>query len=643
VRPVPLLALAALLLARAAFAASPRFVDYLYIEANEGGSSGGHAAIRFGDEVYHFQHERPGVLRLHRDDWRHFRYAYAVLENRTMHTSRVAVAEATYARLREEFSERYLSERRVFEQRDVLCDDRMLLEVLLARQRGGTGATLRIRGGGFFFPEDGRSGPSAAALALRMHVLETYGPDAIGQRAAEIRAELARLAPASDDPATIDVAAPGFPHFPRTFSTRYRDLLTALLALRALDDALPLRRDAYWSPTDAGLQLEATERRALDAYADRLTGELTRLLRSARPDWGFAFLAGMARLEALRASGETGRLVLLDAFPPESEVMPRSSVRQRREAVLDLRAEADDEFMRTRARIQGGETVDEATFAALEAAGNRFLELDAAITQDRALRVPSGPLLPSRDAPWSDLIVPHLPSDDLVRSVAQARAAEEGFARRLQDRYGYNLITRNCVSEIFRTVSAAGADLGWHVDTGWSLDFIPFVSARTVNATWNVVQQSTIRSYRRSRLDDMVGGDNAFRVRLRESNVVTSTIYRRNADDSFFVLFTDDVVPLRPLFGTVNLAAALGAVAAGLPLLPVDHGHTLWSGVRGALFSLPELAFVSLRKGSFDYVPRDRRPRDTGAEIFAGAASAERRWPAGVTTFTRRPPARTGA
>ena len=28
------------------------------------------------------------------------------------------------------------------------------------------------------------------------------------------------------------------------------------------------------------------------------------------------------------------------------------------------------------------------------------------------------------------------------------------------------------------------------------------------------------------------------------------------------------------------------------------------SSVRGALFSLPELAFVNLRKGSFDYVPR---------------------------------------
>ncbi len=32
------------------------------------------------------------------------------------------------------------------------------------------------------------------------------------------------------------------------------------------------------------------------------------------------------------------------------------------------------------------------------------------------------------------------------------------------------------------------------------------------------------------------------------------------------------------------------------------------AGLRGAVFSLPELAFVNLRKGSFDYVPRQDRP-----------------------------------
>ena len=42
-------------------------LDYLYIEANEGGSSGGHVALGIGDDVYHFQHDTGGVLALRRD------------------------------------------------------------------------------------------------------------------------------------------------------------------------------------------------------------------------------------------------------------------------------------------------------------------------------------------------------------------------------------------------------------------------------------------------------------------------------------------------------------------------------------------------------------------------------------------------
>ena len=53
---------------------------------------------------------------------------------------------------------------------------------------------------------------------------------------------------------------------------------------------------------------------------------------------------------------------------------------------------------------------------------------------------------------------------------------------------------------------------------------------------------------------------------------------------------------------------AYSALCPRLALLPLDRGHLLVSGVRGTLFSLPELAFVNLRKGSFDYVPRSSLP-----------------------------------
>src|SRR5262249_11424850 len=101
----------------------PHLVDYLYIEANEGGSSGGHVAIRFGDETYHFQHEPSGFLRLRRDDSGDFRYRYGVLGNRTTHVSRIELPDAAYDRLRWQFAERFFRERAVFAHRDALRDD----------------------------------------------------------------------------------------------------------------------------------------------------------------------------------------------------------------------------------------------------------------------------------------------------------------------------------------------------------------------------------------------------------------------------------------------------------------------------------------------------------------------------------------
>jgi hypothetical protein len=42
----------------------------------------------------------------------------------------------------------------------------------------------------------------------------------------------------------------------------------------------------------------------------------------------------------------------------------------------------------------------------------------------------------------------------------------------------------------------------------------------------------------------------------------------------------------------------------GLASAPFDAGRRLEAGLRGMLWSLPELAFVSVRKGTNEYVAR---------------------------------------
>jgi hypothetical protein len=205
----------------------------------------------------------------------------------------------------------------------------------------------------------------------------------------------------------------------------------------------------------------------------------------------------------------------------------------------------------------------------------------------------------------------------LAQSLETVVGEEARLQVALERGYPYNLITRNCVSEIFREVDVALARaaqsedeavireesirrLGGHVAMVGSLNFVPGISALVVEDTYAVADRLHFVSYRERRLAEMRRDENAAWVFLRESNVVTSTLYRTQPHDSIFLFFTDDLVVPRPLFGAVNLVTGLAASAVGLAMLPVDGGETLWAGVRGVVFSLPELVFHNIRKGSFE-------------------------------------------
>ena len=99
--------------------------------------------------------------------------------------------------------------------------------------------------------------------------------------------------------------------------------------------------------------------------------------------------------------------------------------------------------------------------------------------------------------------------------------------------------------------------------------------------------------------------ENDWIVALRESNTWTSRIHRAARRDEAFLLFAQEAGPARPLFGAVNLVYGLARAGLGALSWPADAGRGITAGLRGALYSLPELGFVSLRKGRFEYVAED--------------------------------------
>src|SRR5262245_33297357 len=100
-KTLPILAPLALPVTTPRVAAAERLMGYVYVESNEGSASGGHVALRFGEDTFHFQHEDLGVLRLHRDDAADFLFSYALLQNRPVRESRIEVSDETYDLLRD--------------------------------------------------------------------------------------------------------------------------------------------------------------------------------------------------------------------------------------------------------------------------------------------------------------------------------------------------------------------------------------------------------------------------------------------------------------------------------------------------------------------------------------------------------------
>lgn len=606
--------------------ANSHLIGYLYVEANEGDSSGGHAAIRFGKQTFHFQHDNYGKIRIRSIDSAAFEHSYALLGNRTIHESRIAVSEETYRLLQDAFSQFVIIQEAQLEIHETLRRDVELFEYLLAQARNRSSDTaaagLNLKGLGYFLPDGSASppSPSPALIQLRQQVSAAYGENFIAERIEQSRAALREMNLRASEPPAAEITRDAYPRFAASASTHYENALLARYALEILHNAPALRPGTFWAPESDSFRIDAREQLVLADFALQLQNDLLRLVRSSRSDWGLPFIAGMARLAALEASLSSGRLVLLDTFPDSAQ--PEEHLAVAGSGYLpDMKNETEQAFLFRRDDFFKGGQIDESDYSALERVGNQLAELERALTSgSRPRRLPEIPL-PYRTARRDYLSVPNLNEADLEKELAAARAAEKDYAGALSRLYSYDLFRRNCVTEIFTCINstlerlAMGSGdnvrtardeslqrLGGYIDASRGFTFVPFVSAAAVDACYSVTARQEHPSHRAAKLAEMKKRESPLWVFLRESNTITSTIYRPAPGDSPFLFFTDDTILLRPLFGAFNLLAGVGKSLLGLAAMPLEGTKQLQLGVKGILFSLPELVFVNLRKGSMEYV-----------------------------------------
>lgn len=562
----------------------------MYLEANEGTASGGHSALQLADQIYHYQHVDSGYIRLIKQDVAAFHHSYRFVQNRPLHSSRIDVSDDTLNLLKDHFSQLYANQELLFKALDNVQKDRLFLQQLLHEQPSDT--VLEMKGLGLF-----KANPKPIANPTLQHlqslIKKTYGTDFLSDRVEQLNKTITRLTPSDW---SKPLATPVY-----TLAEHYQDVQTARHAIQLLQhDFVAANTVTLNEP------LTPADTQRLEHFQQQLQNNSLSLLNSKRPDWGYALLINIARLMAVNASLTTQHWVFIDDFAEHSEQVPS-------EQIPDLATQlqtAKQQWLAAKPNTD----FTEMAYSRLEMMANHYAELSKA-GQGITIRYTGEQALPDKPVPLIIDSLPRLSITDLKQALADLNHYETRLHQQLAHHNRYDLVTRNCVTELFRTIDDAILNspalrltnsinthleqpLGGHIRADYN--FIPWVSFQSVQTQLHVSDSQLLPSYRGLQLEKLT---NQPLESLKEISTLTSSSYLFNNDDAWFLFFTDDTMLLRPVFGAVNIATAITQTVFGLFSLPFDDGENLHAGAVGFLMSAPELVFINIRKGSYPYLP----------------------------------------
>jgi len=465
---------------------------------------------------------------------------------------------------------------------------------------------------------------------VRKKIEQEYGQDYLSNRREQIIARVKALTPVHRPIVRPILSKDNFPPAINSLADSFEDYLTGLVAIKVLMELQPLRSDAFFV-TDETVTPE--EKKVLERLRDRLALSPLKSVNSGRPDWGYAVIVNMARLVAIDQSLKLGQWVFIDDFAKDSEWVSADQFAQYTEQMQVQIKDALVNLTQTRKVLLNPGGLTEANYSKLEMSANRYFELLKG-RHHRAVRYIGEKALPTKSISLPDWIAPELTPQQLKSALRELDNYESKLFQELEERYRYDLITRNCVTELFRTIDQALLQqyeayvdpskqvellmqestkrLGGNISAYYN--FIPFVSFQSVQEHYKVTMSAMLNSYRGQQLEKLYARNNGLISVLRETNIFTSTLYAYNPDDAFFVFFTDDSLVFRPIFGLFNTAAGIVQSAFGFLSWPFDAGKNLKSGATGVLMSLPELLFFNMRKGSYKYLSYNQFVNDEKSE-----------------------------
>lgn len=583
------------------FSLTAKTLEYLYINASEGSASGGHIALRFDEETFHFQHYDGGIIRVVKDLNSDFDYQYRYLENRRFYIANIELKAEAYQQLYEHFIYLFFQQKQqnayLHEiNRNLAFFQQQLDSPLLAISAAGLLKTTPDK-------EDRRQ--LLAGSKLHAAINKRYGKYFVDNKLLELQSLLQNLSATSEWINDAHVLANNFINIPYSYASQAVDISSKILLLQGIRQLNPLNEESYFIPLDSSFDLSKSEVRQLKHFQEQLIQQLVKLLNSNRPDWGKSGFILYARILSLELSMQTGRFVFLNSYSENSVVIEEPEIKKYQDLLQAQKqgvlAYIQDEKAQLFVAEQG---INEKSYSLFEMLSNYYSEREIGLLQFRGIRVSGEQRLPSKPIPFPKAMYPQLNSDERSKRVQVLEVTKKDYLHKITQRYKYNVLSRNCVTEIFSEFERAKIDdkqlkiISEQINREVA-PFIPFQSFNSLAEKHKVTEQD---SFRQQRLVEMYATENNTQVFFREFNTLTASDYKFNDNDSLFLFFTDDAVWNRPLLGFGNLFVSSAYTLYGALIAPFDAGKSFKKGGMGMVMSFPELVFFNIRKGSYQYL-----------------------------------------
>ncbi len=560
-------------------------IDFLYINANAGEAAGGHTALRLGDEVFHYQFFPDATFLLVREPWESFRFLYNDLHNRSIAIASLPLNLSVATEIRNHFTELLVSQQQFFDAFEKLQKENYVIQGLL-----GGDSEISVRCLGFF----SKAIDTDRQKYLRYHIETELGHGFLQKELARTNKEL-------------QYAVHGVNRGERPGQS-FNEILDLREALRIFVQGQDLDEQALLYPMEEEEELSASEKAYLEKFARHLTHSIVELLRSTRPDRGETLLLQTARYLAVQHSLVSGKLLSLDPFFEDLRVVQLTDKEIKGGRLSSLQTDLLAQSVTRRNLFFQEEQHPEIAYSLMETSRARAWELSQVNDTRRSVRLLTRVTLPSRPG----IVSLNLIQENREELHASAKVLEqelEELQKKSEDLYGYNLFFRNCATELIRSLNTTFPDkesgqaaLGGWLELDNGLVFIPFVFYEQSIAAFSLKDQHFLPARRLRNLETLYEQDSDILVWLRESNTLSSTLYEPRSKDTPFLFFTDDSLLLRPIQGVLNVGYAALHGIGGIITLPFDGGKRFKQAARGVFYSLPELAFGNIRKGSYSTV-----------------------------------------